>query len=326
MPSPTRYESMDYRRCGRSGLKLPAVSLGLWHNFGASDSYDNARDMVLRSFDAGLTHFDLANNYGPPPGSAEETFGRLMREDLAAHRDELIISTKAGYHMWPGPCGEWGSRKHLLGSLDQSLRRLGLDCVDIFYSHRPDPETPLEETMGAFTTAVKSGKALYVGVSSYDAGTTRRATEILRAERIPLLIHQPVFNLFDRWVEHGLSDVLEQEGIGCIPFSPLAQGLLAGRYTEGIDPDSRAGKPDGFLRPEHITEEKLGRIRALAGIAQGRGQSLAQMAIAWLLAKPYVTSVLIGASRWSQIEENLGTLPNVSFTGEELAAIDHACR
>ena len=326
MPSPTRYESMDYRRCGRSGLKLPAVSLGLWHTFGASDSYDNARDMVLRSFDAGLTHFDLANNYGPPPGSAEETFGRLMREDLAAHRDELIISTKAGYHMWPGPCGEWGSRKHLLGSLDQSLRRLGLDCVDIFYSHRPDPETPLEETMGAFTTAVKSGKALYVGVSSYDAGTTRRATEILRAERIPLLIHQPVFNLFDRWVEHGLSDVLEQEGIGCIPFSPLAQGLLAGRYTEGIDPDSRAGKPDGFLRPEHITEEKLGRIRALAGIAQGRGQSLAQMAIAWLLAKPYVTSVLIGASRWSQIEENLGALPNVSFTGEELAAIDHACR
>lgn len=326
MPSPTRYESMDYRRCGRSGLKLPAVSLGLWHNFGASDSYDNARDMVLRSFDAGLTHFDLANNYGPPPGSAEETFGRLMREDLAAHRDELIISTKAGYHMWPGPCGEWGSRKHLLGSLDQSLRRLGLDCVDIFYSHRPDPETPLEETMGALTTAVKSGKALYVGVSSYDAGTTRRATEILRAERIPLLIHQPVFNLFDRWVEHGLSDVLEQEGIGCIPFSPLAQGLLAGRYTEGIDPDSRAGKPDGFLRPEHITEEKLGRIRALAGIAQGRGQSLAQMAIAWLLAKPYVTSVLIGASRWSQIEENLGALPNVSFTGEELAAIDHACR
>ncbi len=326
MPSPTRYESMDYRRCGRSGLKLPAVSLGLWHNFGASDSYDNARDMVLRSFDAGLTHFDLANNYGPPPGSAEETFGRLLREDLAAHRDELIISTKAGYHMWLGPYGEWGSRKHLLASLDQSLRRLGLDCVDIFYSHRPDPETPLEETMGALTTAVKSGKALYVGVSSYDAGTTRRATEILRAERIPLLIHQPVFNLFDRWVEHGLSDVLEQEGIGCIPFSPLAQGLLAGRYTEGIDPDSRAGKPDGFLRPEHITEEKLGRIRALAGIAQGRGQSLAQMAIAWLLAKPYVTSVLIGASRWSQIEENLGALPNVSFTGEELAAIDHACR
>jgi L-glyceraldehyde 3-phosphate reductase len=317
---------MDYRRCGRSGLKLPALSLGLWHNFGANDDFANARDMVLRSFDAGITHFDLANNYGPPPGSAEETFGRLLREQLAAHRDELIISTKAGYFMWPGPYGEWGSRKYLLSSLDQSLRRLGLDYVDIFYSHRMDPETPLEETIGALVSAVKSGKSLYVGISSYDAETTRRAAEILRTERIHLLIHQPVFNLFDRWVEHGLNDVLQQEGIGCIPFSPLAQGLLAGRYNHGIDPDSRAGKPDGFLRPEHVTEEKLRPVRALAEIAKSRGQSLAQMSIAWLLAKPYVTSVLIGASRWPQIEDNLGALRNISFSGAELATIDQACR
>lgn len=325
-PAEHRYEKMDYRRCGRSGLQLSALSLGLWHNFGAKDDFANARDMVLRSFDAGITHFDLANNYGPPPGSAEETFGRILREDLAAHRDELIISTKAGYYMWPGPYGEWGSRKYLLASLDQSLKRTGLDYVDIFYSHRPDPETPLEETMGALVTAVKSGKALYVGISSYDADMTRRAAEILRAERIHLLIHQPVFNLFDRWVENGLSDVLQNEGIGCIPFSPLAQGLLAGRYNSGIDPDSRAGKPDGFLRPEHVTDEKLRRIRALAEIAASRGQSLAQMSIAWLLAKPYVTSVLIGASRWSQIEDNLGALRGVDFSPEELHAIEHACR
>ena len=325
MPSPARYESMDYRRCGRSGLKLPALSLGLWHNFGAHDDLANARDMVVRSFDAGITHFDLANNYGPPPGSAEEAFGRFLREDLAAHRDELIISTKAGYLMWPGPYGEWGSRKYLLASLDQSLKRLGLDYVDIFYSHRPDPATPLEETVGALLSAVRSGKALYVGISSYDADLTRRAAELLRAERIHLLIHQPVFNLFDRWVEPGLSDVLEQEGIGCIPFSPLAQGLLAGRYTNGIAPDSRAGKPDGFLRPKQVTEEKLRRVRALAEIAESRGQSLAQMSIAWLLAKPFVTSVLLGASRWSQIEDNLGALQNITFSPEELAAIDQAC-
>jgi L-glyceraldehyde 3-phosphate reductase len=325
MPSPARYESMDYRRCGRSGLKLPALSLGLWHNFGTTDDFANARGMVLRSFDAGITHFDLANNYGPPPGSAEQTFGRLLREDLAAHRDELIISTKAGYFMWPGPYGEWGSRKYLLASLDQSLQRMGLDYVDIFYSHRPDPETPLEETIGALATAVRSGKALYVGISSYDADLTRRAAEILRAERIHLLIHQPVFNLFDRRVEHGLSDILRQEGIGCIPFSPLAQGLLAGRYNNGIDPESRAGKPDGFLRPEHVTEDKLRRIRALTAIAAARGQSLAQMSIAWLLAKPYVTSVLIGASRWSQIEDNLGAVRSTTFNGDELAAIDQAC-
>lgn len=325
MPAPSRYDSMDYRRCGRSGLKLPVLSLGLWHNFGAHDDFTNARDMVVRSFDAGITHFDLANNYGPPPGSAEQTFGRFLREDLAAHRDELIISTKAGYHMWSGPYGEWGSRKYLLASLDQSLQRMGLDYVDIFYSHRPDPETPLEETVGALVSAVRSGKALYVGISSYDAELTRRAAEILRAERIHLLIHQPVYNLFDRWVEHGLSEVLQQEGIGCIPFSPLAQGLLAGRYSKGIDPQSRAGKPDGFLRPEQVTEEKLRRIRALAEIAMARGQSLAQMSIAWLLAEPWVTSVLIGASGWSQIEDNLGALRNIGFSPEELAAIDQAC-
>lgn len=323
-PSPQRYETMEYRRCGRSGLKLPALSLGLWHNFGANDDFGNARDMVLRSFDAGITHFDLANNYGPPPGSAETTFGRILREDLAANRDELIISTKAGYYMWPGPYGEWGSRKYLLASLDQSLQRMGLDYVDIFYSHRPDPETPLEETIGALVTAVKSGKALYVGVSSYDAELTRRATEILRAERIHLLIHQPVFNLFDRWVEHGLSDVLQHEGIGCIPFSPLAQGLLAGRYNNGIDPESRAGKPDGFLRPDHVTDEKLRRVRALAEIADSRGQSLAQMSIAWLLSKPYVTSVLLGASRWGQIEDNLGALAKTSFSHSELEAINRS--
>jgi L-glyceraldehyde 3-phosphate reductase len=321
-PSPRRHETMEYRRCGRSGLKLPALSLGLWHNFGANDDFANAREMVLRSFDAGITHFDLANNYGPPPGSAETTFGRILHEDLAAHRDELIVSTKAGYYMWPGPYGEWGSRKYLLASLDQSLQRMGLDYVDIFYSHRPDPETPLEETIGALVTAVKSGKALYVGISSYDADLTCRAAEILRAERIHLLIHQPVFNLFDRWVEHGLSDVLQSEGIGCIPFSPLAQGLLAGRYNNGIDPNSRAGKPDGFLRPDQVTDEKLSRVRALAEIADSRGQSLAQMSIAWLLSKPYVTSVLLGASRWSQIGDSLGALANTSFSHDELASID----
>ena len=325
MVSPNRYDNMEYRRCGRSGLKLPAISLGLWHNFGANDDFANARDMVLRSFDAGITHFDLANNYGPPPGSAEETFGHILREDLAAHRDELIVSTKAGYLMWPGPYGEWGSRKYLLASLDQSLKRTGLDYVDIFYSHRFDPETPLEETMGALVTALRSGKALYVGISSYDAAMTRRAAEILRSEGIHLLIHQPVFNLFDRWVEDGLDKTVADEGIGCIPFSPLAQGLLAGRYNEGIAPDSRARKPDGFLRPQHITAEKLRRSRALASIAKDRGQSLAQMSIAWLLAKPFVTSVLIGASRWSQIEDNLGATKNTAFSPEDLAAIDAAC-
>ncbi|MBE2181665.1 MAG: L-glyceraldehyde 3-phosphate reductase [Chthoniobacterales bacterium] len=324
-PSPSRYDTMEYRRCGRSGLKLPALSLGLWHNFGAKDDEANARDMVLRSFDAGITHFDLANNYGPPPGGAEETFGRILRKELAPHRDELIISTKAGYHMWAGPYGDGGSRKYLLASLEQSLKRLGLDHVDIFYSHRPDQDTPLEETMGALIHAVRSGKALYVGISSYDADSTRHAAEILRGEGVPLLIHQPVFNLFDRWVEHGLSRVLEEEGIGCIPFSPLAQGVLAGRYLGGIAGDSRAGKPGGFLRPEHIKEEQHRRVQALSDIAASRGQSLAQMSIAWLAAKPFVTSVLIGASRWSQIEDNLGAIGNTTFSHDELGAIDAAC-
>ena len=317
---------MDYRRCGRSGLKLPAISLGLWHNFGSVDDLANARELILRSFDAGITHFDLANNYGPPPGSAEENFGRILSVDLAAYRDELIISTKAGYRMWPGPYGEWGSRKYLLASLDQSLKRLGIDYVDIFYSHRPDPDTPLEETVGALVTAVKSGKALYIGISNYNAEMTRRAADLLRAEGIPLLIHQPVFNLFNRCVEDGLSKVLKDEGIGCIPFSPLAQGLLAGRYNNGIAPDSRAAKPTGFLRPDQVTEEKVRCIKSLADIAAARGQSLAQMSIAWLLAKAYVTSVLIGASRVGQIEDNLGALKNTKFSGEELAAIDQACR
>jgi L-glyceraldehyde 3-phosphate reductase len=281
--------------------------------------------MVLRSFDLGITHFDLANNYGPPPGSAEETFGRILREDLAAHRDELIISTKAGYLMWPGPYGEWGSRKYLLASLDQSLKRMGLDYVDIFYSHRPDPDTPLEETIGALVTAVQSGRALYAGISSYDAASTKAAADLLCAAGVPLLIHQPVFNLFNRWVEDGLSDVLTTEGVGCIPFSPLAQGLLAGRYLDGVSADSRAGRPDGFLRPEHLTDEKLRRVRALAEIAAARGQSLAQLAVAWLLAKPFVTSVLIGASRVGQIEDNLGALGNTAFSPDEIAAIDRAC-
>ena len=325
MTTTNRYDTMEYRRCGRSGLKLPAISLGLWHNFGAGDDRTNARDMVLRSFDAGITHFDLANNYGPPPGSAEETFGRILREDLSDHRDELVVSTKAGYLMWPGPYGEWGSRKYLLASLDQSLRRLGLDYVDIFYSHRHDPETPLEETMGALASAVKAGKALYAGISSYDADATRRAAEILRAQGVPPLIHQPSFNLFDRWVEDGLSGVLRDEGIGCIAFSPLAQGLLAGRYAAGIAPDSRAGKPGGFLRPEHVTAEKLRRVHALADIAARRGQSLAQMSVAWLLAKPFVTSVLVGASRWIQIEDNIGATKNTAFSPDELIEIDRAC-
>jgi L-glyceraldehyde 3-phosphate reductase len=325
-PKVTRYDNMLYRRCGRSGLQLPSLSLGLWHNFGATDDSDNARDMVVRSFDAGITHFDLANNYGPPSGSAEETFKRILREDLAAYRDEIIVSTKAGYYMWPGPYGEWGSRKYLLSSLDQSLQRLGLGYVDIFYSHRPDPETPLEETMGALISAVRSGKALYVGVSNYDADTTRRAAEILKNEGIHLLIHQPVYNLFNRWVEDGLNRVLEEDGIGCIPFSPLAQGLLAGRYLRGVPADSRAGHDKRFLRPEHITEEVQRRIEALNGIATSRGQSLAQMSVAWLLAKPFITSVLIGASRWSQVEDNLGAMKNPNFSTDELAAIDAACR
>ena len=320
-----RYQRIPYARCGRSGLRLPRISLGLWQNFGGSAASDNARRMVLNSFDCGITHFDLANNYGPPPGSAEENFGRILAADLAAHRDELIISTKAGYLMWPGPYGEWGSRKYLIASLDQSLRRMHLDYVDIFYSHRFDPHTPLEETMGALATAVRSGRALYAGISSYGPKRTREATEILRALKTPFVIHQPSYSMLNRWVEDGLLQVLEQEGIGCIAFSPLAQGLLSDRYLNGI-PDCARAAEDGSFRKSMLSERNLANVRALNAIAQQRGQSLAQMSIAWVLRKPAVTSALIGASRWPQIEECLGALQNLSFRPDELAEIDrHAC-
>lgn len=325
MPSSTRYERMDYRRCGRSGLLLPAISLGLWHNFGGVDEFENCREMILGSFDLGITHFDLANNYGPPPGSAEETFGKVLKNDLRAYRDELVISTKAGYHMWAGPYGEWGSRKYLLASLDQSLKRLGLDYVDIFYSHRPDPETPLEETIGALVQAVRSGKALYAALSNYPSDTTRRAADLLASAGVPLLIHQPQYNLLNRWVEEGLSQVLTDVGAGCIAFCPLAQGLLTNRYLQGIKAGSRASKPYGFLKPDHLTDDVLRRVRALHEIAANRDQTLAQLALAWVLARPAVTSVLIGASSLQQIQENVATLEKTRITPEELASIDAAC-
>lgn len=326
-PSAHRYDNPAlYRRCGRSGLKLPLLSLGLWHNFGDTEVYENSRSLVLKAFDLGITHFDLANNYGPPPGSAESTFGRILRGDLAAYRDELIISTKAGYDMWPGPYGDWGSRKYLLASLDQSLKRLGLEYVDIFYHHRMDPNTPLEETMGALAHAVRSGKALYAGVSNYNPEQTARAVEILRNLGTPLLIHQPKYHMFERTIEQGLLVVLAREGVGCIPFTPLAQGLLTGRYLQGIPADARAARDPRFLKPEHITEEKLGKIRQLNGFAQARGQSLAQMALAWVLRDPTVTTALIGASRASQLEENLQATRNLSFTADELAAIDQVLK
>ncbi len=321
-PSDTRYDTMRYNRCGRSGLKLPAISLGLWHNFGGVDAFENARAMVRRAFDLGITHFDLANNYGPPPGSAEETFGRIMRQDLARHRDELVISTKAGWDMWPGPYGDWGSRKYLVASLDQSLKRMGLEYVDIFYHHRPDPETPLDETMGALDHVVRRGKALYVGISSYPPEQTRQAARILRELGTPCLIHQPSYNMFDRWIEDGLLDVLSEEGIGCIVFSPLAQGLLTDKYLGGIPEGSRAAKPHGFLRPAHITQEKLAQVRQLNGIAQARGQTLAQMALAWVLRHPGMNSALVGASRTRQIEDNVAALDNLEFTEEELEDIE----
>ncbi len=321
-PAETRYDTMQYRRCGRSGLLLSAISLGLWHNFGGVDVFENARAVVRRAFDLGVTHFDLANNYGPPPGSAEETFGQILRKDLAPYRDEIVISSKAGYRMWPGPYGEWGSRKYIVASCDQSLKRLGVDYVDIFYSHRPDPNTPLEETMGALDYLVRSGRALYVGISSYNPEETRRAAQILRGLGTPCLIHQPSYNMFNRWIEDGLLDVLAEEGMGCIVFSPLAQGLLTDRYLEGIPEDSRAAKPHGFLRPSHITPERLAKVRALRELAQARGQSLAQMALAWVLRHPGMTSALVGASRVSQIEENVGALANLSFSEDELQAID----
>lgn len=322
-PSPLRYESMRYNRCGRSGLKLPAISLGLWHNFGGVDTLENARAMVRRAFDLGITHFDLANNYGPPPGSAEETFGKILRDDLRSHRDELIISSKAGWKMWDGPYGDFGSRKYLIASLDQSLKRLGLEYVDIFYHHRPDPETPLEETMGALDQIVRSGKALYVGISSYDAERTRQAAALLRQLGTPCLIHQPVYHMFNRWVEGGLLHVLEDEGIGCIVFSPLAQGLLTDRYLGGIPADSRAGKPHGFLKPDHVTNEKIAKVHQLNEIARRRSQSLAQLALAWVLRHNAVTSALIGASRVEQIENCVGALSHVDFSTDELTAIEH---
>jgi L-glyceraldehyde 3-phosphate reductase len=313
---------MTYQRCGRSGIKLSAVSLGLWHNFGGVDNYDVARSIVLRAFDLGVTHIDLANNYGPPPGSAEENFGRMLREDLAAYRDELIISTKAGYLMWPGPYGEWGSRKNLLASLDQSLQRMGLEYVDIFYSHRPDPDTPLEETLGAVATAVRQGKALYAGISNYRPDMAREACRILRDLGCPCLIHQPRYSMFERWIEAELLDVLAEEGVGCIPFSPLAQGLLTDRYLKGIPADSRAAKPHGFLKQEAITEETLAKIRHLNDMAARRGQSLAQMALAWVLRDPRITTVLIGASSVAQLDQNLACLANREFAGDELVAIE----
>jgi L-glyceraldehyde 3-phosphate reductase len=323
VPSPDRYSNPSlYRRSGRSGLKLPLLSLGLWHNFGGVDDFQRSRGLVLRAFDKGITHFDLANNYGPPPGSAESTFGSIMREDLAAHRDELIVSTKAGYDMWEGPYGNWGSRKYLLASLDQSLKRLGLAYVDIFYSHRPDPETPLEETMGALAHAVRSGRALYVGLSNYDAALTERASRILRDLGTPCLIHQPKYNMFERTPERGLLDALVREGIGGIAFCPLAQGMLTNRYLNGIPADSRASHDPRFLKPEAITADKLSRIGRLDAIARGRGQSLAQMALAWVLRQPAITSALIGASKTSQIDENLGALSNLAFGAEELRTIE----
>lgn len=321
-PSESRYDNMRYNRCGRSGLKLPAISLGLWHNFGGADVFENGRAMVRRAFDLGITHFDLANNYGPPYGSAEETFGKILQKDFANYRDELIISSKAGWDMWPGPYGNFGSRKYLIASLDQSLKRMGLDYVDIFYHHRPDPETPLEETLGALDHLVRSGKALYVGISQYDAKLTQQAATILRRLGTPCLIHQPVYNMFNRWVEDSLLKVMQEEGIGCIAFSPLAQGLLTDRYLQGIPADSRALKPKAYLRQDDVTAEKVEKVRKLQTIAQQRGQSMAQMAIAWVLRHPGMTSALIGASRVSQIEEIVATQTNLSFSSEELTAID----
>ena len=322
LASETRYQSMQYRRSGKSGLKLPAVSLGLWHNFGGVDDYRTARAMVLRAFDLGVTHFDLANNYGPPPGAAEETFGRILREDLAAYRDELLISTKAGYLMWPGLYGNGGSRKYLLASLDQSLKRLGLEYVDLFYSHRFDPDTPLEETLGAVASAVAHGKCLYAGVSNYGPDQTRGACRILRELGSPCLIHQAKYSMFERWIEPQLLDVLAQEGAGCIAFSPLAQGLLTDRYLQGIPADSRAAKPHGFLKQEQVSDAALAKVRRLNELAQARGQSLAQMALAWVLRDPRITTVLIGASSVQQLEQNLACLARRDFARDELAGIE----
>jgi L-glyceraldehyde 3-phosphate reductase len=323
LASDTRYNSMTYNRVGRSGLKLPAISLGWWYNFGGRDNLENGRAIARRAFDMGVTHFDLANNYGPPPGSAEVTFGELYRQDFRPYRDELIVSTKAGYDMWPGPYGEWGSRKYMLASLDQSLKRMGLDYVDIFYSHRFDPETPLEETMSALDSAVRQGKALYVGISSYNPDQTRRAVEILDELGTPCIIHQPSYNMFDRWIENGLLEVLVEEGMGCIVFSPLAQGQLTDRYLSGIPTGARASKTERvWLTPDDV-KANLPKVQKLNEIAQQRGQTLAQMAIAWTLRKPAVTSSLIGASSVKQLEDTLGALNNLKFSEEELDKIEN---
>jgi len=319
----SRYQNMEYRRCGKSGIKLPAVSLGLWHNFGDVDVLENFRNTLKTAFDHGVTHFDLANNYGPPAGSAEENFGRILHEDFKSYRDELIISTKAGYYMWEGPYGEWGSKKYLVSSLDQSLKRMKLDYVDIFYHHRPDPDTPLEETMSALDLIVRQGKALYVGISNYHPAEAAEAFRILKELGTPCLIHQPKYSMFERWVEEeGLLDLLEKEGVGCIPFSPLAQGLLTDKYLKGIPEDSRIAKGVGFLNESNLTEEKLGQIRQLNDIAQQRNQSLAQMALSWILKDKRVTSVLIGASKPAQLTDSLKCLENTVFSEEELKLIN----
>ncbi len=323
-PNKERYEKMNYRRCGNSGLMLPEISLGLWHNFGGVDVFENARSMVRFAFDQGVTHFDLANNYGPPPGSAEENFGRILAKDFSGYlRDELIISTKAGYRMWPGPYGEWGSKKYLISSLDQSLKRMKLDYVDIFYSHRPDPNTPLEETMGALVQALDSGKALYVGLSSYDAEQTLLALDILEEMGVSCLIHQPKYSMFVRDPEEGLLDVLRENGVGCIPFSPLAQGLLTDRYLHGIPADSRAAKPHGFLHPEDVSDQRISQVMALKSMADAREQSISQLAIAWLLRTSQITTVLIGASSVDQLSNNLKSIHNTNFSVEELNTIDN---
>ncbi|MCE1394045.1 L-glyceraldehyde 3-phosphate reductase [Enterobacter bugandensis] len=321
-PDKNRYQTMEYRHCGRSGLRLPAVSLGLWHNFGDATLIENSRQLLQRAFDLGITHFDLANNYGPPPGSAERNFGRILQEDFLPWRDELIVSTKAGYTMWDGPYGDWGSRKYLLASLDQSLKRMGLEYVDIFYHHRPDPETPLQETMKALDHLVRQGKALYVGLSNYPAELARKAIDILNDLGTPCLIHQPKYSMFERAPEEGLLDVLQEKGVGCIPFSPLAGGQLTNRYLNGIPADSRAASGSQFLNPEQITEEKLEKVRQLNALAESRGQKLSQMALAWVLRHEEVTSVLIGASKTAQIDDAVGMLENRQFTAEELSLID----
>ena len=321
--SDKRYDSMQYRRCGRSGIQLPAISLGLWHNFGGVDNFENSRAMLRRAFDLGITHFDLANNYGPPYGSAEETFGQILKKDFLPYRDELIISTKAGYDMWPGPYGDLGSRKYMLASLDQSLKRMGLKYVDIFYHHRPDPDTPVEESMGALDMAVRSGRALYAGISNYNAEQTAAAAKILRGMGTPCLIHQPRYSMFVRDPEQGLLDVLAKEGVGSIVFSPLAQGVLSDRYLKGIPSDSRAAR-DFFLKKKDVGEDKLAKVRALNEIAVQRGQTLAEMAVAWVLRDPRVTSALVGTSKVSQVDDNVAALKNLKFSAEELARIDNA--